>query len=54
MLGYILSLLHQLGDDVELHLVSHGAGTTVLAPFAQLLITVGRVGRGLAAVRNEG
>ncbi|MFD1874294.1 N-acetylmuramoyl-L-alanine amidase [Hymenobacter bucti] len=41
MLGYLMDLLHQ--QDVELHLVSHSAGSIVLAPFAQLLTTKGRL-----------
>ncbi len=43
LLGYLMDLLHQLGDDVELHLVGHSAGAVMLAPFAQLLTTAGRV-----------
>lgn len=46
VLGYLMDMLHQLGDDVELHLAGHSAGAIVLAPFAQLLTTVGRVGSG--------
>ena len=43
VLGYLMDLLHQFGDDVELHLVGHSAGTIMLGPFAQLLTTKGRV-----------
>lgn len=41
LIGYLVDLLHQ--EKVELHLVSHSAGSIVLAPFAQLLTTKGRV-----------
>ena len=43
VLGYLQDLLHQLGEDVELHLAGHSAGAIVLGPFAQLLTTAGRV-----------
>jgi N-acetylmuramoyl-L-alanine amidase CwlA len=46
VLGYLMDLLHQLGDDVELHLVGHSAGAILLGPFAQLLTTKGRVPSG--------
>jgi pimeloyl-ACP methyl ester carboxylesterase len=46
VLGYLQDLLHQLGDDIELHLVGHSAGAIVLGPFAQLLTTKGRVPSG--------
>lgn len=46
VLGYLMDLLHQVGKDVELHLIGHSAGSIVLAPFAQLLTTVGRVPSG--------
>jgi N-acetylmuramoyl-L-alanine amidase/Papain family cysteine protease len=46
VLGYLMDLLHQVGEDVELHLVGHSAGAIVLAPFVQLLTTRGRVASG--------
>ncbi|SHI85337.1 Papain family cysteine protease [Hymenobacter daecheongensis DSM 21074] len=44
VLHYLMDLVQQ--EKVELHLVSHSAGAIVLAPFAQLLTTRGKVPEG--------